>query len=69
MRVSPSSASVAGASEASVAALVTLSRDLLLGTSLYDPRALFFAVAVSLVCFLFSWRMFHLVEPRIAERV
>lgn len=52
-----------------LAGLVGAPRDLLLEGQLTDPFAFAWSAALSLVVFLFAWRFFHLVEPRIAERV
>lgn len=49
--------------------LVSGPRDLVLNGSLAHPRAYLFFSLVSLIIFFVSWRLFHLVEKRIAERI
>jgi lipopolysaccharide transport system permease protein len=52
-----------------VAALVTGARDIVVAGRLTDPDHFLWASAVSGIVFLVSWRLFHMVEPRMAERV
>jgi len=49
--------------------IIVTSRDLLLRGSVTMPRELVFAALVSVLITLLAWRMFHLVEPKMAERV
>jgi len=49
--------------------LVSGPRDLVLNGSLTHPREYLFFSLVSLLVFFVSWRLFHLVEKRIAERI
>lgn len=49
--------------------LVSCPRDLVLNGSFAHPIAYLFFSLVSLIFFLTSWRLFHLVESRIAERI
>jgi len=49
--------------------LVSCPRDLILNGSFAHPYAYLFFSLVSLFIFLISWRLFHLVEKRIAERI
>lgn len=52
-----------------VSAFVTAVRDLALLGRLGDPWGYALSSALSLLLFLVSWRLFHLVEPKIAEKV
>ncbi|MDH7569055.1 MAG: ABC transporter permease [Armatimonadota bacterium] len=52
-----------------LAALVTASRDTVIVGHLTDPAGFAWATLLSLVLFLASWRLFHIVEPRLAERL
>ena len=52
-----------------LAGLVTASRDVVFTGYLTDPAGLAWASALAVVFFLFAWRVFHLVEPRMAERM
>jgi lipopolysaccharide transport system permease protein len=49
--------------------LVSCPRDLVLNGSVAHPIAYLFFSLVSLIIFFVSWRLFHLVEKRIAERI
>jgi len=49
--------------------LVTASRDMVFTGYLTDPVGFAWASALAVFFFLFAWRVFHLVEPRMAERV
>ena len=52
-----------------LAALVTASRDLVVTGYLTQPTRFAWAGALSLLVFVVSWRVFHLTETRIAERI
>lgn len=52
-----------------VSVFVTSARDLALLGRISDPVALIYASLFGVGCFLLSWRAFHLVEPKLAERV
>ena len=52
-----------------LAALVTGARDVVVTGYLTEPLQYAWASGLSLVLFLVSWRLFHMVEPRMAERV
>jgi lipopolysaccharide transport system permease protein len=52
-----------------VSPFVTASQDLATRHSLSQPYPYAVACAISVVVFLFGWRVFHLTETRIAERV
>lgn len=52
-----------------VSAYITVSRDLMTVGSLTDPIAYVLSLILSIMIFLFGWRVFHLVEPKIAERI
>jgi lipopolysaccharide transport system permease protein len=52
-----------------VSGFVTAARDLVLVGSLTDPASYVSSVIVSILLFFVGWRLFHLVEPKIAERV
>ena len=49
--------------------LVTGARDLVIAGNLSNPIQFGVTGIISLLIFLISWRLFHLVEPRMAERV
>ncbi len=49
--------------------LVIGARDIVISGSLTQPNEFIFASIFSIFFFLFSWRAFHMMEPRIAERV
>ena len=49
--------------------LVIGARDIMISGSLTQPNEFVFASIFSIFFFLFSWRAFHMMEPRIAERV
>ena len=52
-----------------LAALVTAARDVVVTGYLTQPAQYAWATTLSVVVFLISWRLFHMVEPRMAERV
>lgn len=52
-----------------ISSFVTASRDLVFSTQLSDPAALVFSSMLAVLLFLFSWRVFHILEPKIAERI
>jgi len=52
-----------------LSALVTGSRDLVIFGYMKEPLQFLVASLISLIIFLISWRFFHIVEARIAERV
>ncbi len=52
-----------------LAVLVTAFRDVALKGTLTDPAAFGWASGLSLILFLFSFRVFHIMEARIAERI
>jgi len=52
-----------------LASLVNGPRDLVISGSLTQPARCFAMAIFSLIFFLLCWRIFHLVEPRMAERV
>jgi lipopolysaccharide transport system permease protein len=52
-----------------LAALVTAPRDLVVKGYLTQPFSFWFYSVLSLIIFIISWRLFHLAEIRIAERV
>ena len=49
--------------------LVTAPRDVVFTGRLTDPVSFVWAAVLAMVFFFFAWRVFHLVEPRMAERV
>lgn len=49
--------------------LVTGARDLVIEGGLTQPVEFMYVSIFSLFLFLFSWRAFHMMEPRIAERI
>lgn len=49
--------------------LVIGARDIVISGGLTQPNEFIIASIFSLFFFLFSWRAFHMMEPRIAERV
>jgi len=49
--------------------LITASRDMVFTGHLTDLAGFSWWSTLAVAFFLFSWRVFHLVEPRIAERV
>ncbi len=49
--------------------IITTSRDLLLHGTVTMPEQLAFAAVLCLLITLVGWRMFHLLEPKIAERI
>lgn len=53
----------------SLTGLVTASRAMVFTGYLTDPVGFAWAGALAMVFFFFAWRVFHLVEPRMAERV
>ncbi len=52
-----------------VSPFVIAAHDLTIRGALSQPETYVVGVAVSVVVFLLGWRIFHLTEPRIAERV
>jgi lipopolysaccharide transport system permease protein len=52
-----------------LAGLVTASRDVVFTGYLTDAVGFTWASALAVIFFLFAWRVFHLVEPRMAERM
>ena len=52
-----------------VSGFVTAARDLTTVGFLTDPANYVSSVIVSILLFLIGWRLFHLVEPKIAERI
>jgi lipopolysaccharide transport system permease protein len=52
-----------------LAGLVTASRDMVFTGYLTDAFGFAWAAALALFFFFFAWRLFHLVEPRMAERI
>ena len=48
---------------------INATRDLILIGQLTDPASYLSAVLLSILLFGFGWRTFHLVEPKIAERI
>lgn len=52
-----------------VSSLVIGIRDLVIEGGFTHPNEFMYATIFSLILFLISWRMFHIMEPRIAERV
>ena len=52
-----------------VSGFVTAARDLTTMGFLTDPASYVSSVIVSILIFLVGWRLFHLVEPKVAERV
>lgn len=52
-----------------VSGFVTATRDLATVGFLTDPMSYFSSVIIGTLLFLVGWRLFHLVEPKVAERV
>ena len=52
-----------------ISSFVTASRDLLIKGSITDPAIYLSSVILSLLLFFVGWRIFHLTEPKVAERV
>ena len=52
-----------------VSGFVTAARDLTTVGSMTDPVSYISSVIISIFIFFIGWRLFHLVEPKIAERV
>jgi len=52
-----------------VSSFITASRDLITSNTLTDPLNYFVSSILSLLIFFIGWRLFHLAEPKIAERV
>ena len=52
-----------------LASLVNGPRDLIVNGKLSQPIEYFIAVIFSLIIFLLGWRIFHLVEPKMAEYI
>lgn len=49
--------------------MLTASRDVVFTGYLTDPLGFVWTSVLAVAFFLFAWRVFHLVEPRMAERV
>lgn len=49
--------------------LITTCRELVFIGEISDPAGFIYSCLFSIVIFLFFWRFFHIVEPKIAERV
>jgi len=49
--------------------LVTTPRELIVTGTISQPTQYLIATIISVLIFLFSWRIFHLVEPKLAERI
>lgn len=49
--------------------LVTASRDMMVTGHLTDPGGFVWSATLAIVFFFFAWRVFHMVEPRMAERM
>lgn len=52
-----------------IATLVIGARDLVIENGLTQPTEFLYASVFSIILFLFAWRAFHMMEPKIAERV
>jgi lipopolysaccharide transport system permease protein len=52
-----------------VAPFLATAQDLVCGSRLSDASGLVIACIISLTTFLLGWRLFHVTQPRIAERV
>lgn len=52
-----------------ISSFVTASRDLLIKGSITNPTIYLSSVILSFLIFLVGWRIFHLTEPKIAERI
>lgn len=52
-----------------VSGFLTASRDLATFGYMTDPTNYFFAALFGLLLFFVGWRIFHLTEPRVAERI
>ncbi len=52
-----------------VSHLINGPRDLVLSGRMLEPKSYFVASSVSLLIFLMAWRLFHLVETKIPERI
>jgi lipopolysaccharide transport system permease protein len=52
-----------------VSGFVLAARDLTTVGSLSDPGNYVSSVVLSILLFFVGWRLFHLVEPKIAERI
>lgn len=52
-----------------LAPLVNSPRELIITGKISQPVEYLVAVLISVLIFLFCWRLFHLVEPKMAERV
>ncbi|MFC1841033.1 ABC transporter permease [Thermodesulfobacteriota bacterium] len=52
-----------------VSSFISISRDLMTTGIISDPFNYVFSLLFSLLIFLFGWRLFHLTEPKIAERI
>jgi lipopolysaccharide transport system permease protein len=49
--------------------MIVACRDLVFAGRLSDPSGFALSSLISIILFLFFWRFFHIVEPKIAERV
>ena len=52
-----------------VSGFVTAARDLTTVGYLTNPASYVSSVIISILLFFIGWRLFHLVEPKVAERV
>ena len=52
-----------------ISAFVMSTRDLIATGTMTDPMSYLSSVILSLLVFFIGWRLFHLIEPMIAERV
>lgn len=52
-----------------VSAFVTASRDIVTTGHLTDPLSYVVSTIISVLLFFTGWRVFHLIEPKIAERI
>lgn len=52
-----------------ISSFVTTSRDLVFSTKLTDPTAFVSSSLLAVLLFFFSWRVFHILEPMVAERI
>ena len=52
-----------------IAILVIGARDLVIEGGLTQPTEFMYASVFSIILFMFAWRAFHMMEPKIAERV
>ena len=52
-----------------VSGYVIAARDLAATGALSHPWSYLYSVVLSILCFFAGWRLFHLLEPKVAERV